>query len=133
VIDGVLRGFLAMLVGFVVMAALVSAVSATLPKLIPSWVDLDGSPRRPLIIANLCWSFVSAVSGGYVTAWVARANPLDTALALAFVILVLGGLATVQARERYPFWYIALLLIVTPLGVVAGGLVRMKVMAMMGL
>jgi hypothetical protein len=117
-----------MLVGFVIMAGLVSVVTAALPRMVPDWVELDGSPRRPLVVANLCWSFFAATAGGYVTAWIASANPLDTALALAIVILVLGGIATLQSRERYPIWYLVLLLVITPIGVVAGGLIRMKVL-----
>lgn len=127
-ITGVVAGFLAMLAGFAIMAGLVSVVSAALPRLVPDWVELDGSPRRPLITANLCWSFLAATLGGYVTAWIARENPLDTALALAIVMLVLGAIGTLQSREKYPLWYLLLLLIVTPVGVVAGGLIRMKVL-----
>ena len=130
-IDGVAGGFLAMVAGFVVMAGLISVVTAALPRLIPNWVELDGSPRGPLIATNLSWSFVSAAVGGYVTAWIASANPLDTALALAIVILVLGAIGTLQSRQKYPVWYIVLLLIVTPIGVIAGGLVRMKLLGLL--
>jgi hypothetical protein len=130
-VDGVLWPFLAMVAGFAIMAGLVSAVTASMPRLVPRWVDLDGSPRRPLIVTNLCWSFLAAVAGGYVTAWIASANPLDTALALAIVMLVLGGIGTLQSRQKYPLWYLILLLIVTPLGVVAGGLIRMKVLGLL--
>jgi uncharacterized membrane protein len=130
-VDGVLWGFLAMLAGFVIMAGLVSAVSASLPRLLPGWIELDGSPRRPLVVVNLCWSFLAAMAGGYVTAWIASANPLDTSLALAIVILVLGGIGTLQSREKYPVWYLILLLIVTPVGVAAGGLIRMKVLGLL--
>jgi hypothetical protein len=130
-VDGVVSGFLAMLAGFVIMAGLVSAVSASLPRLVPDWVELDGSPRRPLIAANLCWSFLAATIGGYATAYIARANPLDTALALAIVMLVLGAIGTMQSREKYPLWYLLLLLIVTPVGVVVGGLVRMKYLGLL--
>ncbi len=124
-IGGVAGEFLAMLVGFVIMAGLISAVTAALPRLIPNWVELDGSPRSPLIATNLAWSFIAAAVGGYVTAWMASSNPLDTALALAIVMLVLGAIGTLQSRQQYPLWYKLLLLVFTPIGVVAGGLVRM--------
>jgi hypothetical protein len=124
-IGGVFGEFIAMLVGFVIMAGLISAVTAALPRLIPNWVELDGSPRSPLIATNLAWSFVAAGVGGYVTAWMASSNPLDTALALGIVMLVLGAIGTLQSRQKYPLWYKLLLLVFTPIGVVAGGLVRM--------
>jgi hypothetical protein len=130
-IDGLMSGFLAMLAGFVIMAGLVSAVSASLPRLLPEWVELDGTPRRPLIAVNLCWSFLAAMIGGYVTACIASSNPLDTALALAIVMLVLGAIGTMQSREKYPRWYLLLLLIITPMGVAAGGLARMKYLGLL--
>ncbi|KAA6460111.1 hypothetical protein DYQ86_13745 [Acidobacteria bacterium AB60] len=127
-IGGVVGNFLAMLAGFALMAGLVSAVTASLPRVVPEWINLDGSPRRPLIIVNLCWSFLAAGAGGYLTAWIARENPLDTALALAIVILVLSAIGTFQSRERYPLWYLMLLLIVTPIGVITGGILRVEVL-----
>lgn len=130
-IDGVAGEFLAMVVGFVIMAGLISAVSAMLPRLLPDWVELDGSPRTPLVATNLTWSFVAAAVGGYVAAWIASANPLDTALALAIVMLVLGAIGTLQSRQKYPLWYKLLLLVFTPAGVLAGGLVRMKFLGLL--
>ena len=123
-IGGVIGEFLAILVGFVIMAGLISAVTVALPRMIPAWVELNNSPRMPLMITNLIWSLISAAAGGYVTARMAISNPLDTALALAIVTLVLGAIGTLQSRQSYPLWYKVLLLIGTPIGVVAGGLIR---------
>lgn len=130
-IGGVFGEFIAMVVGFVIMAGLISALTAALPRLLPNWVELDGSPRGPLIATNLTWSFVSAAVGGYVAAWIASANPLDTALALAIVMLVLGAIGTMQSRQKYPLWYKLQLLVFTPAGVLAGGLVRMKFLGLL--
>jgi hypothetical protein len=90
------------------------------------WAGRDGSPRRPLLVAYVGVSFVAASVGGYVAALIAADYPLATALALGIVTLVLGGVGTLQSGEKYPLWYLILLLIVTPIGVVAGGLIRMK-------
>jgi hypothetical protein len=130
-IGGVFGEFLAMVVGFVIMAGLISVVTALLPRLLPDWVELDGSPRGPLIATNLTWSFVAAAMGGYVASWIADANPLDTALALAIVMLVLGAIGTLQSRQKYPLWYKMLLLVFTPIGVLAGGLLRMKFLGLL--
>jgi hypothetical protein len=130
-IGGVFGEFLAMVVGFVIMAGLISAVSALLPRLVPDWVLLDGSPRGPLIATNLTWSFVAAAIGGFVASWIADANPLDTALALAIVMLVLGAIGTLMSRQKYPLWYKMLLLVFTPIGVLAGGLIRMKFLGLL--
>ena len=126
VMGGLAGRFVAMLAGFTITAGLTSAVSVLLPKLVPAWAGRDGSPRRPLLVAYVGVSFVAASVGGYVAALIAADYPLATALALGIVTLVLGGVGTLQSGEKYPLWYLILLLIVTPIGVVAGGLIRMK-------
>jgi hypothetical protein len=47
------------------------------------------------------------------------------------VVLALGAISALQARGRQPAWYQLVLLILAPLGVVAGGLVRLRVMGML--
>jgi len=42
-------------------------------------------------------------------------------------VLILGAISALQARGRQPAWYQLVLLILAPLGVVAGGLVRLRV------
>jgi DMSO reductase anchor subunit len=125
-IGGVARGFLAMLAGFVAIAVPVVLITGALQSRVPQWVGKEGHPRPAYVAVNLCYSFLFSVAGGLVTAWIARDNPLGTVLALAIVILVLGALSALQSKDRQPLRYRIALLVVSPVGVVAGGIFRVK-------
>jgi hypothetical protein len=120
------RAFFALLAGFAIMVAVVIVVTALLQRLAPDWVGVASRPRPGYVFVNLGYSFLAAAGGGYVTAWTAGMNPLPDVLALAVVVLVLGAISALQARGRQPAWYQITLLIISPLGVVAGGLMRLR-------
>ena len=117
---------MALLAGFATMAVLVMGVTALLSRLTPGWVGSEGRPGPGYVFVNLGYSFLAAAAGGYVTAWVADVNPLPLVLGLAVVVLVMGAISALQARGRQPVWYQVALLVISPLGVVAGGLVRLR-------
>jgi hypothetical protein len=122
-----LHAFLALLAGFVTMTAIVVAATALIAWLVPSWV---GDPNRPgggYIFVNLGYSFLAAAAGGYVTALLGRVNPLAYTLVLAVIVLVISGLNTLLSRGKQTIGYQIALLILSPLGVIAGGLVRLRV------
>lgn len=129
----VLHAFLALLAGFAVMALLVMLVTAALARLTPDWVDpaQSNSPSTSYVFVNLGYSFIAAAAGGYVTAWVAGNNPLYHVLALAIVVLALAALSALQQRGKQPVWYALTLVGLTPLGILAGGLVRLRVLAIL--
>jgi hypothetical protein len=64
--------------------------------------------------------------GGYVTAWIATGNPLTYVLALALIVLLLSALSALQLRGKQPIWYQLLLIAISPIGVLAGGLIRLR-------
>jgi hypothetical protein len=117
---------MALLAGFATMAVLVMGVTALLSRLTPGWVGSEGRPGPGYVFVNLGYSFLAAAAGGYVTACVADVNPLPLVLGLAVVVLVMGAISALQARGRQPVWYQVALLVISPLGVVAGGLVRLR-------
>ena len=127
----ILHAFLALLAGFATMALLVIVVTALLAKLTPGWVGEEGKPNPAYVFVNLGYSFVAAAAGGYVTAWAAAANPLIHVLALGIVVLVLSALSALQSRGKQRVWYSLTLLAVTPMGVLAGGLVRLRVLGIL--
>jgi hypothetical protein len=127
----IMREFFALLAGFAVMAAVVMVVTALLRQLAPDWVALESRPQPGYVFVNFGCSFLAAAAGGYITAWAAGANPLADLLALAVVVLVLGAISALQARGRQPAWYQIMLLILSPMGVVAGGLVRLRVVGIL--
>lgn len=127
----ILHAFLALVAGFATMALLVAIVTALLQKLTPSWV---GEPKRPkpgYVFVNLGYSFLAAAAGGYVTAWLARANPLVHVLALAITVLLLAALSALQQRGQQSAWYVLTLVALTPLGVFAGGLIRLRALGIL--
>lgn len=126
-----LHAFLALLAGFATMAILVIAVTALLMRLAPEWVGAEGRPRAGYVFVNLGYSFLAAAAGGYVTAWAAVSNPLILVLALGIIVLAMAALSAMQSRGKQPIWYQLALVAISPLGVMAGGLVRMRVLGIL--
>jgi hypothetical protein len=127
----ILHAFLALLAGFTTMAVLVMGLTALLAKLTPAWVGEPGKPSVGYVFVSLGYSFLAAAAGGYVTAWVATANPLVHVFALGIVVLALAALSALQSRGKQPIGYQLALVVVMPLGVLAGGLVRLRVLGML--
>jgi hypothetical protein len=126
-----LHAILALAAGFATMAVLVGVLTALLMRLTPSWVGDEGKPRPGYIFVNLGYSFLAAAAGGYVTSWVAAANPMYHVMALGLIVLVLAALSALQSRGKQPIWYQLTLVAITPLGVLAGGLVRLRVLGIL--
>ena len=127
----ILHAFFALVAGFAVMALLVIVLTALLARLVPSWVAVDGNPQPAYVFVNLGYSFLAAAAGGYVTAWAAAANPLIHVLALGIVVLALSALSAMQSRGKQPVSYQLALVAISPLGVLAGGLVRLRVLGIL--
>jgi len=86
-----------------------------------------GHPRPTYIGLNLTYSFIAAAAGGFITAWIANNNPLIHVLVLALVVLLLSALSAVQQRGQQPIAYQLALVALSPVGVLLGGLLRLKV------
>jgi len=127
----ILHVFLALAAGFAVMALLVIGMTALLTRLVPSWTGAEGKPRPGYIFVNLGYSFLAAAAGGYVTAWVATANPLIHVLVLALTVLALAAMSALQPRGKQPVWYQLSLVVISPVGVLAGGLLRLRVLGIL--
>ncbi len=127
----VLHAFLALAAGFATMAVLVAVLTALLARLTPSWVGEQGNPKPGYIFVNLAYSFLAASAGGYVTAWIGATSAMQLVLALGIVVLALAALSAMQARGKQPIWYQLTLLALTPMGVLAGGLVRLRVLGIL--
>jgi hypothetical protein len=78
-------------------------------------------------LVSLTYTFAAAAAGGYITAWAARENFLADVLALAVVVLILGALSALQMRGRQPVWFQIAQVTISPLGVMAGGLLRLRI------
>lgn len=127
----IVYAFLALMAGFAVMVALVMGLAALIVRLVPGWTGSEATPPASYAFVNLGSSFLAAAAGGYVTAWVAAANPLIHVLALALVVLALSALSALQARGTQPIWIQLALVAVSPIGVLAGGLARLRVLGIL--
>ena len=119
------RSFLAILAGFATMAVLVTVATAAISKSFPRLIGEPGHPRRRYMLLNLAYSAAFAASGGYITAIVAKTDPLRNILMLAIVILILSALSALQMRGQQPVVYQFALIVLTPIAALAGGLLRM--------
>ena len=127
----ILHAFIALVAGFAVMVTLVISITALLTRMVPSWVGDQGRPQPGYVFVNLGYSFLAAAAGGCVTAWIAQANPLVHVLALGMVVLALAALSALQSRGKQPIWYQLALVAISPLGVLAGGLLRLRVLGIL--
>ena len=127
----VLHAFFALTAGFATMAILVTVVTVLLQKLVPDWTESSGTPTPGYTFVNLGWTFLSAATGGYVTAWIAEHNPLVHVLALAVAVLLLAALSALQQRGKLPVWYLLALVAIAPIGAFAGGLVRLRALGVL--
>jgi hypothetical protein len=125
------HAFLALLAGFATIAVTVTGIEAMLNRLSPEWAGAEGTPRPGYAFVNLGYSFLASAAGGYVTAWVSSTNPLIQVLVLGIVVLAIAALSTLQARGKQPIWYALTLLALMPLGVLAGGLMRLRVLGIL--
>lgn len=122
-----LWSFLAIASGFATMALLISLATVLINRTIPEWTEKGAKSKRSYLLINLGYTAAAGIAGGYVTTWVARENPLVYALALAVIVLLLGALSALQLRGQQPILYQVLLTALTPVAVIAGGLLRLRV------
>jgi peptidoglycan/LPS O-acetylase OafA/YrhL len=131
----ILQAFLALLAGYATMAALVILITLLITRLAPAWMGKEGAPQSTYIAVNIGYSLLAAAAGGYVTALIAqrfaRGNPLIQVLALALIVLLLAALSAMQSRGKQPIWYQLTLVAIVPLGVFAGGVLRLRIVGIL--
>jgi len=127
----ILRTFLALAAGFATMLLLVATITGLLAKVTPEWMGEPGKPGTGYAIVSVGYSFLAAAAGGYVTAWAAATNPLIQVLALAIIVLAMAALSAMQERGKLPVWYALTLVAISPIGVLAGGLLRLRVLGIL--
>ena len=134
----ILHAFLALAAGFATITLLSLLFTALLAKLTPGWTEEpevpEGEVRRlgpSAVFVQLGSSLLAAAAGGYQTAFVAHGNPLVHVLALGIAVLALGALSALQAKGQQPIWYQLAQVAISPLGVLAGGLLRLRVLGIL--
>lgn len=125
------RAFLALGVGFIVVMLVQVLGTFFLRRMIPTWAAIEKKPGFGYTLANAGILFLSAALGGFVTARLAAANPLIHSLALALIILMLSAMTAMQSRGRQPIWYLLLMVALAPVGVFAGGVVWLRMIGIL--
>lgn len=135
------HAFVALLAGFAATLAIGAALTFLIARLVPAWSQSEAGPQRTLsagrVFVNLGSSFLSAAAGGYITALIAASkslgasNPLVLVLVLALVVLLISALSAMQSRGRQPAWYLLATVTIAPLGVLVGGLLRLRVLGIL--
>lgn len=126
-----LHAFLALAGGFAVVVLSVLALRGLLQLFAPSLAGVEAHPGVSYTVVNLGASFLAGAAGGYITAWAGAANPLVHVLALGIIVLALAALSALQGRGQQPIWYHLAQVAIAPLGVLAGGLVRLRVLGIL--
>ncbi len=126
-----LHTFVALGAGFAAVMLFVLALRAVLRGLAPSLAADTGKLTASYTIVNLGASFLAGGAGGYITAWIGTADPLVHVLALGIIVLALAALSALQARGQQPIWYQLAQVAIAPLGVLAGGLIRLRVLGIL--
>jgi ethanolamine transporter EutH len=121
-----LHAFEALFAGLSIVVCLSFAFSFLMKQFAPDW---ESGETLSLVaaLANLGSSFLAAAAGGYVTAWLSAERVLPYTLVLGIVVLVLASLSALQERGEQPATYLLASIAIAPLGVLAGGLVRLRV------
>jgi len=125
------HAFLALASGFATIVLIMSLLTALMKALVPAWADLSSALSPGAAFVNIAGSFVAAAAGGYVSAWASNPTPMQHVLALAIAVLALSALTALQSRTQRPAWFLLALVVVAPLGVFAGGLLRLRVMGIL--
>lgn len=126
-----LHAFLALTAGFAAVVLVALALRGVAQRLAPGLAAAVPRPGLSYTIANLGASFLAGAGGGYITAWISAANPLIHVLALALIVLALAALNALQSRGQQPIWYQLAQVALSPVGVFAGGLVRLRVLGIL--
>lgn len=120
--------FWALLAGFGTILVLTAGFMLALRRYAAGWIGPRGRPSRGYVLANLGSSFAAAGVGGYVSAWIAQANPLGGTLALAVVVLVMAAISALEQRGKQPVAFQLAVVAIGPAGVFLGGLIRLHVL-----
>jgi peptidoglycan/LPS O-acetylase OafA/YrhL len=122
-VPNLLRSFLAVIVGYMVMMLVVVALTFILVNTmgIPT-----GHPTAGYLAANVVYSVLAAAVGGFATAALAPRKPVQHAAVLGAVMLVLAVISYRMYAGQQPPWYRAMMLVVPSLFAVAGAALQAR-------
>ena len=124
-----LRSLFAIIGGYIAMAVGIGIATAVVARFVPGIVA-DGQPTPNYILANLAYSAVFGIFGGYLAALIAGREPLKHGIILAVIcylfFLMAMSAPTPADMPPWPFWYRVGLLIILGPSVTLGGFLRQR-------
>jgi hypothetical protein len=126
-----LHAFWALLAGFAAVIGVALGLRGLLLWLAPSLAAEDPMPGVWYTIVQAGSSLLAGTAGGYVTAVMGRGNPMIEVLALGIALLALSAMSALQSRGKQPIWFLLVQVAISPMGVLAGGLLRMRVLGIL--
>lgn len=108
------RSVLAVIAGYVTIAAAVILTSVVLSRLLTT-------PGLVWMLLDLATAFGFGVGGGYVTAWIAGRNGRQHALGLGCFCIVMGFVSMALNFGLEPLWYQIALIVIAPTSILIGG------------
>ena len=114
------RALLGVIGGYALLAGIVIVGVMILSPAFGADARADGSAGY--LVANLVLSFLAAIAGGYVAAWIGGPLRLVSVAVLAAVVLVAGLL--MEGSSGQPGWYPLVIALIGAVGVATGGWLR---------
>ena len=114
-----LRAVLGVIGGYALMAGIVIVGVMILS---PACGVEAGDVSMGYLAANLVLSFLAAIAGGYVAAWIGGPLRLVSVALLACIVLIAGFL--MEGGSGQPGWYPLVIALIGAVGVAIGGWLR---------
>lgn len=123
----ILHSFLALAAGVAVLVLGVALLTTFIQRFLPSWDAAGNAIGLGAVFVHIAGCFAAAAAAGYVCSWISDPASIQHVLALGITVLVLTALSAVQFRGQRPVWFLVALVVAAPLGVLAGGLIWLRV------
>ena len=121
----ILRSVLSIILGFAAMAGIVYWLTPIVARYFRAEDFRTLNPGY--MLANLTYSAIAAVIGGYVTAWIAGYREIRHASVLGLVMIAMSFVSMRLQAEKQPGWYEVVIGGVGPVAAMLGASLRMLV------
>lgn len=125
----VFSSFLALVSGLATLIALSLVLELSLRRFVPAYSDVAPHHTRLSALVRIVATLVPAAAGGYFTAFLTGRDSIASlmrhALILAVIVLALAALSLLQTRGERPLPLRIAELVLAPVGVLLGALLRL--------
>lgn len=121
-----IRSVLAILIGYVAMAAVVAFFTMIAAVVNPDLFKPGSALPVSYLAGNIGYSLAAALAGGYACAWFAQKSRVLHGLVLASLVMLAAIMTARQYGDLQPRWYQIVLATVMPLAVIGGAAIKAK-------